>query len=79
MKTVTHNDIKKNFLHILEMVQRGEEIMIRNEQDQEYIAVIMSYDAYQTQRERPLGILKGKATYKINTDFTITDEELLTL
>ena len=30
-------------------------------------------------QERPLGILKGKASYKIKDDFKITDEELLTL
>jgi hypothetical protein len=39
----------------------------------------MSYDAYQKRRERPLGILKGKAMYTIKNDFTITDEELVTL
>ena len=79
MKAVTHNEVKKNFLHILEMVQRGEEIMIRNEQNQKNIAVIIPYDTYQKRRERPLGILKGKATYTIKNDFTITDEELVTL
>jgi antitoxin (DNA-binding transcriptional repressor) of toxin-antitoxin stability system len=79
MKAVTHNDVKKNLLQILEMVQRGEEIMIRNEQNQENIAVIISYETYQKRRERPLGILKGKASYQIRNDFMITDEELVTL
>lgn len=27
--------------------------------------------------KRPIGILKGKASYKIRDDFKITDEELL--
>ena len=30
-------------------------------------------------QERPLGILKGKAQYKIKDDFEITDNELLSL
>jgi prevent-host-death family protein len=77
MKTVTQNEIKNNFLQFLEMVRGGEEIMI--EQNHENIAVIISYETYQKQRERPLGILKGKATYKMSDDFAITDEELMTL
>jgi len=43
------------------------------------VAVIISYEKYKNNQERPLGILKGKATYKIRDDFKITDEELLTL
>ncbi|MCP4398231.1 MAG: type II toxin-antitoxin system Phd/YefM family antitoxin [bacterium] len=77
MKTVTQNEVKNNVLHLLEMVQGGEEIMIKH--DHENIAVIISYDKYRKHRERPLGILKGKATYTLHNDFAITDEELLTL
>lgn len=78
MKAVTQNDLTKNVSHILDMVQQGEEVLIRNEHDQETIAVIVSYAAYRQRRERPLGILKGKARCTISQDFTITDEELLT-
>lgn len=28
-------------------------------------------------RQRPLGLLKGKASYRMEDDFTMTDEELL--
>jgi hypothetical protein len=28
-------------------------------------------------RERPLGLLKGKASYRIEDDFAMTDDELL--
>lgn len=77
MKTVTQNEVKNNVLHLLDMVQRGEEITI--EHNHKNIAVIISYDTYKKQRERPLGILKGKATYTLRNDFAITDEELLAL
>ena len=30
-----------------------------------------------TGKERPLGILKGKATFEINNDFKMTEQELL--
>ena len=29
--------------------------------------------------KRPLGLLKGKASYRIHDDFSITDEELIAL
>jgi len=46
----------------------------------EYIAGIkVSDEKYKNKKQRPLGILKGKATYKIKDDFKITDEELLNL
>ena len=77
MKTVTQHEVKDKVLHLLEMVQRGEEITI--EQNHKNIAVIISYETYRKQRERPLGILKGKASCTLHNDFAISDEELLTL
>jgi hypothetical protein len=79
MKALTQNEVIKNILKILEMVKSGEEIIIKNEENQENVAIIISYEKYKSQQERPLGILKGKATYKIKDDFKITDEELLAL
>lgn len=77
MKTLTYDEVRNNIFKILEIVQSGEEIVIKNEQNQEKIAIIISYEKYKSRQERPLGILKGKASYKIKGDFKITDEELL--
>jgi len=44
----------------------------------EKIAVIISYEKHEKQKERQLGILKGKVNYKIKESFKISDEELLT-
>lgn len=85
MKTLTYKEAIKNILNILEQVQQGEEIIIKSASNQENVAVIIPFDKYQKKKksrkkqERPLGILKGKASYKIKEDFKITDEELLTL
>lgn len=79
MKTLTFNEMRKNIQKIIEMVEKGEEIIIKNEQNQEKVAVIISYKKFKLKRERPLGILKGKANYKIKDDFQITDEELLSI
>lgn len=85
MKTLTYDEAKDNILEILEMVRGGEEIVIKNVQTQENVAVIVPYKKYQQKgrskkkQERPLGILKGKASCKIKKDFKVTDEELLKL
>ncbi len=79
MKALTLNEVMSNILKILEQVQNGEEILIRNAQNQESIAVIIPYQKYLKKQERTLGILKGKASYQIKTDFKMTDEEMLTL
>ena len=73
MKTVTSLDIQQNFLHILNMVRYGEDIVIQNEQNHENIAVILSYQHFQHLRQRPLVILKGKARCTIHPDFALSD------
>jgi antitoxin (DNA-binding transcriptional repressor) of toxin-antitoxin stability system len=85
MKALTYNEVIDNILKILEMVQSGEEIVIKNIKTQENVAVIIPYKKYQKKnnlkkkQERQLGILKGKASFKVRENFKITDEELLTL
>lgn len=81
MKTITYDELMDNPLTVLKMIQGGEEIIIKNVQTQEKVAVIIPYNKYQkgpkSRQERRLGILKGKASFKINDDFKIADEELL--
>ncbi len=79
MKTLTQNEVKNNFFKIFDMVKRGEEIVVKGEQGQENFAVIMPFKMYAAKKNRQLGLLKGKAKFKIKKDFKITDEELLTL
>lgn len=70
------NEIKTNIFEIMNMVENGEDILIKSDKNNKKIAVIISYQKYK-KKKRPLGILKGKAKYKISDDFAITDEELL--
>lgn len=85
MKALTYHEVSNNILKILEMVQRGEEIIIKNIKTQENMAVIVPFEKYQTKenaqkkQERVLGPLKGHASYKMKGNFKITDEELLTV
>jgi hypothetical protein len=46
-------------------------------QNKENFAAIISFKKYQEKENRKLGILKGKASYKIKDNFKMTDEELL--
>lgn len=77
MKIVASSDVTLNFFDILEWVKQGEEVVIQYENNHENIAVIIPYQEFQHQRQRPLGILKGKARYRIKENFAMTDEELV--
>jgi len=77
MKTISYSEIKKNFDKILDMVQVGEEIAVSAKKGKGKIAIIIPYEKYKRGKERPLGILKGKAQVVFKENFKITDEEFL--
>jgi len=77
MNTFTYLEAKNNFSKIIDMVKTGEEIIVNTAKGNETIAVIVPYTKYKKKKERPLGILKGKARYKMKGNFKITNEELL--
>ena len=77
METFKVGELKRNFSHILQKVQAGEEIIISFGKKEKKIAVLVPYDKYISDSPRPLGVLKGKAKCIINDDFQISDEELL--
>ncbi len=81
MKPVTCKKVSKDIRAILDLVSKGEEVVIRNDDNQENIAVIIPYAKYRQQhrKKRKLGILKGKAGFRMKEDFAVTDEEFLTL
>jgi antitoxin (DNA-binding transcriptional repressor) of toxin-antitoxin stability system len=81
MKTLTVGKLKSDFSNILNTVQNGEDIVIEYGRKHKKIAVIVPYQTYisKPKPKRKIGILKGKASFKIKKDFKITDEELLCL
>lgn len=83
MKPVPYKEVSKNIRAILDLVSKGEDVIIKNEQDRENIAVIIPYEKYRRQqnrlKKRKLGVLKGKCSFQMKDDFAITDEELLQL
>jgi hypothetical protein len=79
MKQLTKNEIKDNFLSIPDIVQNGEDIIVTGDKGKEKLAVILPYQKYHQKSERVLAPLKGKAGDKIKENFTISDEEFLSL
>lgn len=83
MKPVPYKEVSKNIHTILELVSQGEEVIIKNEQNQENLAVIIPYAEYRRKqsrlKKRKLGVLKGKCSFHLKDDFEITDEKLLKL
>ncbi len=63
MKPIPCNKVSKDIHAILELVEKSEEVIIKNDQNQENLAVIISYAKYKDQYKRPLGVLKGKGSF----------------
>lgn len=79
MKTLTIGEFKSHLSDILDLVRKGEEIVISFGKKREKVAVIVPYDHYRPKSERKLGLLKGKGNCTIRDDFAINDEEFLKL
>ena len=79
MKALTQNELKNNIFEIFEMVKNGEDILIKGNHSKENFAVIIPYKKYKIKKNRQLGLLKGKASYKLKDNFKITEEELLNI
>ena len=77
MKTFTYTHFKNNLTEIFEMVKNGEEIIVSKNKSKEKLAVILPYKKHKPVQQRPLGILKGKATFQIKDGFKMTEQEFL--
>jgi prevent-host-death family protein len=76
MQTMTVGEVKARFSEVLDMVQRGEDVVISYGKKKEKIAVLVPFSHYQGKPQRKLGLLAGKATFSLR-DFAMADEELL--
>lgn len=77
MKTLPVGEFKSKFSEVLENVKKGDEIAISFGKKKEKIAVIIPYKKYKNNIQRTLGILENKASYKLSSSFSISDEEFL--
>ena len=79
MKTMPVGEFKSGFSEVLERVQHGEEIAVSYGRKREKIAVIISYSHYKQSAKRKLGVMEGKASYRMKGDFKISTAALLGL
>lgn len=79
MQTMTVGEVKAHFSEVLDIVQKGEDVVISFGKKREKIAVLVPFTHYQGKPQRRLGLLKGKASFNLKDDYSITDEELLVL
>ncbi|MCP4420882.1 MAG: type II toxin-antitoxin system prevent-host-death family antitoxin [Chloroflexi bacterium] len=77
MKTFAVGEFKAHFSEIIERVRAGDEIIISYGKKKENVAVLIPYAAYKTKKIH-LGLLQDK-TLKIQDDFKMSEEELLSL
>jgi antitoxin (DNA-binding transcriptional repressor) of toxin-antitoxin stability system len=77
MKTLTVGELKARFADVLREVEGGEVVAVSYGRRRRKVAAIVRYDQYTGVRERNLGVLEGKAVYRIAPDFTVSDEELV--
>ena len=78
MKTLSVGKLKADFSAVLRDVEQGESVTIEYGRRHTPVAVIVPFNQYMvSKRQRKLGILEDKGTYRIREDFDIGDEELL--
>jgi len=77
MKNLQVGEFKSKFSKVIEDIRNGEEITISFGKKKEKIAVLIPYSKYKKKSQRKLGILENKASFKLDKDFKISDDELL--
>ncbi|MDR0500846.1 MAG: hypothetical protein LBG97_06335 [Coriobacteriales bacterium] len=73
MKTLTVAEIKAHFSDVLICVKNGENVKVLYGKSKKPVAMIVPIE----NNNRKIGILDGKATFKINGSDKITEEEFL--
>ena len=77
MKALTVAEIKTNFSDILVQVKNGEQFKILYGKSKKPVAMIVPIE--NKHNPRKIGILDGKAAFKIKGNGKITEEEFLSL
>jgi len=79
MKTMQVGELKTHFSEVVEMVKKGEKIIISYGKKKEKVAVIIPYSQFRKTNAIKLGLLSDKATCRFKNDFAMTEEDLLNL
>ena len=77
MTQLTVGEFKAKFSEVLSKVLQGESVGINYGKNKKKVATIVPYRKYTGGKRIKLGLLKGKASYRISSDFKMTEEEFL--
>lgn len=79
MHQLTVGQFKSKFSAVLEKVLKGESVGITYGKSKKKVAALVPYQKYMLNKKIKLGILEGKASFKIKKGFKMTEEEFLGL
>jgi len=77
MNLLQVGEFKTKFSEVLQKVQQGATFGIIYGKNKKKVAALVPYGKYLKQKKFKLGLLEGKATFRIYNDFKMTDEEFL--
>lgn len=77
MQVISVGEFKARFSEILSQVKKGQEIVISFGKQRKKVAVLIPYSRLKRRPQRKLGLLKGRASYRIRDNFKLSDEEIL--
>lgn len=79
MQQLTVGQFKSKFSEILSRVLKGESIGITYGKNKKKVAALVPYNKHIAGKKIKLGILEGKASFKIKKGFKMSEEEFLGL
>jgi prevent-host-death family protein len=78
MRTLTIGEFKARFSEVLTAVQAGESVVVCYGRKKERVAALVPYSQFSIPgSKRPLGLLKGHASFSLADDFALDDEVFL--
>jgi antitoxin (DNA-binding transcriptional repressor) of toxin-antitoxin stability system len=77
MKTISVAHFKAQFSDLLKKVREGERIAIQYGRRKETVAILIPASEGKGEPNRPLGILREKASFKLREGFKMTEEDFL--
>lgn len=77
MHQMSVGEFKAKFSDVLNKVLKGESVGITYGKSKKKVAAFVPYKTHVKSKKINLGLLEGKASFKIKSDFKMTDEEFL--
>ena len=75
MKQVSVANFKAQFSDLLNLVRRGERIAIQYGRRKETVAILIPASREKPAWKRPLGLLRGKASFKLRPGFKMAEDD----